>query len=447
MRAIVDSVAHETYRASVIVGIWEGVVLNHFLAKYPTSVDPYVAFAFRLVVDYIYTQSMSRMVIILLWTGLGMLLSDVAVEMSVDRRIRRFWRRFVRQSRSSRVRFEPANTAGTRNTAARVPPPPASAIRPTTHPVPGQFDQFSLVSVPTVTVDSPPSSTRSVRLMLSPTNLPLPHSPSELSYVDGPLPVIADSHDDIDLDPRRQTLPPRSGIIYNPDDVDAPSIHSGLTTPVNDPISLSHTDRPRVHSGLTTPENLNASMHPHTPGLPPVDVYDVDDQPLAELSGGPAVPIRLTLAEPSPHAPSMPIPEPLLPPAYEVPTIPTPHDEATRELGATSRTPPPSFVEATRDPQIEDGLESPAAESVISTSNVKSALIAKADDLRKQADAKEKEVHTITAEMRRARAERRPFDALRLEVELLEAKEAAAELHAKAKRRFHLGGFSLTYDE
>lgn len=451
MRAIVDTVAHETYRAHVIVGIWEGVVLNHFLAKYPTSMDPYVAFVFRLVVDYFYTQSMSRMVIIVLWSGLGMLLSDVAVEVSADRRFRRLWRRILSpRSRSSRVRFGSVSTAGSRTTTAHMPPPPSPVLRPTTHPVPGQFDQYSTVTEQTVsiseqtaTAESPALSDHSSRLILSPTNQPLPRSPSELSYID-PLPSISDSHDHIDIDPRRQTVPPNTGVRYNADDIDAPSIHSGLTTPVNDPVSLSRPldddDRPRVHSGLTTPESMKALAMTHTPGLPPIRVYDVGDQPLAELPNEPPVPIRLTLADQSPSGPPVSFPEPstsglMMPPDYNIPNIPTPRDEVP---GGTSRSPPPSFAEAMQTGVPDDDLESHIDESVIS-GDAKAPIVAKADDLRKQATERDKEVHRISEEIKVARRQRLPFDVLRLEVELEDAKTSAAGLHAKAARRYYRG--------
>lgn len=96
LRALIDSVAHGTTQATALVGLWEGVVLNHFMGKFPTSVDHFLALAFRLFVDFLYMESFTRIAIIILWTGLGMLLADVATQMSSDRRFRRLWKRLTR---------------------------------------------------------------------------------------------------------------------------------------------------------------------------------------------------------------------------------------------------------------------------------------------------------------------------------------------------------------
>lgn len=92
LRALIDTVAHRSYVASALVGLWEGVMLNHFLTKFPSSMDPYLALGFRLFVDFLFTESISRELITLLWTGLGMLLADVGLQLSSDYRFRKLWR-------------------------------------------------------------------------------------------------------------------------------------------------------------------------------------------------------------------------------------------------------------------------------------------------------------------------------------------------------------------
>ncbi|KAJ3759425.1 hypothetical protein EV360DRAFT_3953, partial [Lentinula raphanica] len=54
-----------------LVGLWEGIVLLHFTQKYPRSYDPYVAYGVRMFVDLLVTEDMQRMMLVLLWTGLG----------------------------------------------------------------------------------------------------------------------------------------------------------------------------------------------------------------------------------------------------------------------------------------------------------------------------------------------------------------------------------------
>lgn len=77
LRALIDRITQNQYRTSTLIGIWEGVVLNHFLVKHPRSVDPYVAFGFRLFVDFLFTGSFLRITIIILWTGLGLIFSKL----------------------------------------------------------------------------------------------------------------------------------------------------------------------------------------------------------------------------------------------------------------------------------------------------------------------------------------------------------------------------------
>ncbi|PSR78751.1 hypothetical protein PHLCEN_2v7286 [Hermanssonia centrifuga] len=455
LRALLDAVAHDSYRASALVGIWEGVVLNHFLAKFPSSVDPYIAFAFRLFVDYLFTESLSRIIIIVLWTGLGGLLADVAVQLSGDRRFRRLWRRTVSslpwsgshsRPTSSRVRFyevpDSSSTAGSATpTVASIP------VRPTTHPVPGQFDGWSEVTPSTVSAPSEHPSEVGLDPEQSPQMTPQPRTPSELEYIS--LPVIPDMRDSTslyDLSARPTSLPPyiadlndneNNEPLLNAGD-DAPVIHSGLTTPTNDPMSLSRPfddeDRPLIHSGLTTPE------HMHTAGLPPIAIFDDGEfgSSIKNLPDQDPVPIRLTIAPPSPLAASIAFPEPqltpmLLPPTSEIPNIPSPDDpDVNPTADDDKRTPPPSFDEAMKAEDLESEA---AAESVVSGG--RNTIIDKADEMRNRAIQLEASRDKIKNEMKRARAEKRYADALSLAVEYDETHEEISLLHAKAARRYY----------
>ena len=86
-------------RAGVLVGLWEGVVLNHFVRRMPRSFDPYIALGFRVFVDFLFTQSLSRMALIALWTLVGMLLADIAPNVWRDLGLRRLYRRVRREAR------------------------------------------------------------------------------------------------------------------------------------------------------------------------------------------------------------------------------------------------------------------------------------------------------------------------------------------------------------
>ncbi|KAM5540285.1 hypothetical protein V8D89_006104 [Ganoderma adspersum] len=93
LRALIDTVTHHNHRVNgSLVGLWEGAVLRHFITKYPSTFDPYIGYGFRLLADLLWTESWMRLVIVVLWTFMGMLLSDVGVDLSSDRRFRRLTR-------------------------------------------------------------------------------------------------------------------------------------------------------------------------------------------------------------------------------------------------------------------------------------------------------------------------------------------------------------------
>jgi hypothetical protein len=97
LRLIVVSASHYNDRiGGSLVGLWEGAVLYHFLEKWPMSVDPYVGLGFRLLVDFLFTESIYRLAIVLLWTGLGFILADVTPAFWYDKNLHKFYRRTSR---------------------------------------------------------------------------------------------------------------------------------------------------------------------------------------------------------------------------------------------------------------------------------------------------------------------------------------------------------------
>ncbi|EIW63262.1 uncharacterized protein TRAVEDRAFT_161434 [Trametes versicolor FP-101664 SS1] len=330
LRALIDTLTNHNHRLNgSLVGLWEGAILRHFISKYPASIDPYVAYGFRLLIDLLWTTSWMRLFITILWSFMGMLLSDVFVDLYADRRFRRFMR-FVRhsviypllrlfslsgsrtssgggsnRSTSSSARAQyyqlPPSSSGASNArsppleprsptdASRAPfrppaptpaPPRRSAMR-----VPGSFSDRGWSE--TDTNASATSRTPVQELSRPPTRdpslgPPRPRTPSELEYVT--LPVIPDVE-------RRYPIRP---VLSD----DEQSVHSdlrgrssGLTTPEKDE------DRPRINvyspelvkSGLTTPERPST---PHS-SLPPVTVFDEAGSHVSSDVNPIPIPIRL----------------------------------------------------------------------------------------------------------------------------------------------------------
>src|SRR6188768_2577884 len=97
LRFVVDTVSHHDFKLTgTLVGLWEGVILLHFLKKMPKSSDPYIAYVVRLFVDFMVTESVTRLVLVLIWTGLGMILADITPAIWDDVGLKRVWRRFRR---------------------------------------------------------------------------------------------------------------------------------------------------------------------------------------------------------------------------------------------------------------------------------------------------------------------------------------------------------------
>ena len=97
LRFVIDTVSDHDFKVTgTLVGLWEGVIMLHFTKKMPKSSDPFIAYGVRLFVDFLYTESVTRLVIVLVWTALGMVLADVTPGIWYEVGLRRVWRRFRR---------------------------------------------------------------------------------------------------------------------------------------------------------------------------------------------------------------------------------------------------------------------------------------------------------------------------------------------------------------
>ncbi|KZT66336.1 hypothetical protein DAEQUDRAFT_730310 [Daedalea quercina L-15889] len=483
LRATIDKITHHNHRVNgSLIGLWEGAVLHHFLAKTPYSLDPYVAFGFRLFVDLLLTTNMTRLVIVIIWTGMGMLLSDVGWDVAEDKRFRRLYRRVRRalpsslkppsQARSSsRVQFSqlPAGSSSTTVSSgtARSPPSilisrsrplpqPASvpARRPTATPVPGSFSDHSeassLVSpVPRSEASSVVSPARGSDASSAPSRIsgsqvrppplsPRPRTPSELEYVS--LPVIPDT----------------PGIEYTSFTRRAPSVTSHLTTSSEGAgghprIRIAVSPASRNYSGLTTP--VDRPSTPRGEQLPPVTIIDAEDSAgqhtptmtPVELADPPPIPIPMRVSVVPESEPGLEAPVEfadttpslaIMPPVDTMPVIPTPEvddETAGTEQAASSRGPPPGYEQVMAD-DASSFAESEGASAV--TVKSRGALINRADTLRKQAEALETKRSRLARELATAERERDYWNAFRLRIERDRVDQEAKELHGKAERRY-----------
>lgn len=65
----------------------------------PRSFDPYLGLAFRIFVDFLFTQSLSRLALVALWSLVGMLLADVAPNVWRDSGLRHLYRQVYKDVR------------------------------------------------------------------------------------------------------------------------------------------------------------------------------------------------------------------------------------------------------------------------------------------------------------------------------------------------------------
>jgi hypothetical protein len=107
LRFLIDTATkyHGLRVHGILIGLWEGIVLNHFVRQFPSSFDPYIAFAFRMLIDFILTRNVSRMTVVILWTGIGMVLSDLFPEVNRDKQFRRMTRPFRRWFKNPNLDF------------------------------------------------------------------------------------------------------------------------------------------------------------------------------------------------------------------------------------------------------------------------------------------------------------------------------------------------------
>ncbi|OAX37356.1 hypothetical protein K503DRAFT_671445, partial [Rhizopogon vinicolor AM-OR11-026] len=73
LRTVIDFLTNDDHRlTSTLIGLWEGIMLSHFLQKNPRdSNDAYLALATRFAIDFMLTSSVFRFALTGVWTVVG----------------------------------------------------------------------------------------------------------------------------------------------------------------------------------------------------------------------------------------------------------------------------------------------------------------------------------------------------------------------------------------
>lgn len=82
----------------VLLGLWEGVVVHQLSSRSLTPVDHYLAYGLRLTVDLFVSANVTRLVMVVLWTALGVIASE---SMTPRRTLRHATKRERRQKKST----------------------------------------------------------------------------------------------------------------------------------------------------------------------------------------------------------------------------------------------------------------------------------------------------------------------------------------------------------
>lgn len=82
----------------VLLGLWEGVVVHQLSSRSSTPVDHYLAYGLRLTVDLFVSANITRLAMVVLWTALGVIVSE---SMTPGRTLRHAAKRERRQKKST----------------------------------------------------------------------------------------------------------------------------------------------------------------------------------------------------------------------------------------------------------------------------------------------------------------------------------------------------------
>ena len=439
-----------------MVGIWEGIVLYHFSHKTASTFDPYIACGVRLFIDIIFTGHVSRMVLVLLWTGLTALILDTIGSGSGYRStdgtqsvyspsVSSWARTLDALPRSGAQSFRPHPVISV--------PPPSSGFSPTPPAVPpGPLQQpFHPLSIVHDASETDTATEPATLLHLPPTSHDIPVSLE--SQV--PFDSVHGSDHNHQADVRLENPAPARGTL------DAYSISPCMDIFRSDILNIGSPQ----YMPLPVTQTSKSASTCSTEALTFGDVAVVDEPPPADAEVTPCdepdkdrTPTNHTVGLPPTHTHpkfyNVDTPDEV----SQIPTILIVPDIAlstgTRNGGVQGDVASLLFDnpiaqisdEDKSSDQFSDELESvPASsqtladvESVISFGN-QSELLARGEQFRKAAFSEERRKDSCRQSRLKASNAYRSRDAFLVSLEARKAGDRAVKLHKKAERRFFHG--------
>ncbi|KDQ55884.1 hypothetical protein JAAARDRAFT_180782 [Jaapia argillacea MUCL 33604] len=165
LRSFIDVITGDNVTlAGILVGVSEGAVLHHFLYHSRSFGEHLLAYGLRVIADFMWNEDAERLLMVLLWTGLGMLAWDLwpAVSYVVFKVVYRMYRHARRvllsiddlvteaSSIPSRVRVYTTSATNSSTSSSRTSSPRIRRPRrKTSQPIPGSFsDTSTLIGAP-----------------------------------------------------------------------------------------------------------------------------------------------------------------------------------------------------------------------------------------------------------------------------------------------------------
>lgn len=282
--------------APVLIGIWEGAFVNQLSNQSSggsPAVDHYLAYGLRLVVDVLFTGNPRRMVLILLWTTLGMVASEVVTVNLIQGEEKRERRRRHSRSLPSHVRAYEAHINVTPDLQSL--PPPQPQIVTNTPPFltqqinTEQQPEPQIQHVPVSRPPSPPSFFLHDNTEIytpSPKPVQLQFQPSQSSPLQRPRSGLASFFEESGSPLPKHVLPPTPPESAVPETSAVQDSEPRRLTPIQE-LSVEDLTNP---SGSRSPESSPLVHHIAQPASRYNDQYESSYAPSATTS---AIPIPI----------------------------------------------------------------------------------------------------------------------------------------------------------